>query len=181
MGLTQSQRGVRRGMAAGLAVSGAMLGVIALLRPAGAVCGVSMTPSHAAALAAIAPVATLAVCVGRLAAHRFVTPEDIDGSGLAAGTGRARLLQSLLQNTLEQLALALPVYAAWCLLMPAGLAELVLVASSLFLCGRVLFFWGYRRGAAGRAFGFALTFYPTVVLLGWLIVSFARGGVAAPG
>jgi uncharacterized membrane protein YecN with MAPEG domain len=35
----------------------------------------------------------------------------------------------------------------------------------LFAVGRLLFWIGYRRGAAGRAFGFALTFYPSVLAL----------------
>jgi hypothetical protein len=38
-------------------------------------------------------------------------------------------------------------------------------AAILFLIGRILFFLGYAEGAASRAFGFALTFYPTLMLL----------------
>ena len=50
---------------------------------------------------ALFPAAFLAISIGRLARHRFFTPEDIDGGGLSAGTAQARVLQSLLQNTLE--------------------------------------------------------------------------------
>jgi hypothetical protein len=35
----------------------------------------------------------------------------------------------------------------------------------LFAAGRLLFWAGYRRGAKGRAFGFALTFYPSALAL----------------
>ncbi len=52
------------------------------------------------------------LAIARMAKHRFVTAADIDGSALSVGTARARTLQSLLQNTTEQLAFALPVYVA---------------------------------------------------------------------
>ncbi len=76
--------------------------------------------------------------------------------------------------SLEQMALALPVYAAWVVLAPTHLLAVVPAASSLFLLGRVLFFYGYARGASGRALGFALTFYPTVLLLIGALVIGAR-------
>jgi len=34
----------------------------------------------------------------------------------------------------------------------------------MFVIGRILFAVGYAGGAPARAFGFALTFYPTVFL-----------------
>lgn len=74
-------------------------------------------------------------------------------------------MQSLLQNTLERGSLALPVYVAVSLLAPAHLLALVPAAAAIFLVGRVLFFVGYAKKAPARAFGFALTFYPTVMLL----------------
>jgi hypothetical protein len=160
MSLTLPQRGVLRAMVAGLALSLVAFGLSILVVPAN-----PLPDMQAAALASLAPTVLLAACIARLAAHRFHTPEDIDGSGLTSGTATAKVLQAQLQNTLEQLVLALPVYAACvALAVPYG-RNLVLTASLLFFCGRLLFFLGYRRGAAGRAFGFALTFYPTVVLL----------------
>ncbi len=45
-------------------------------------------------------------------------------------------------------------------------------AVSLFLLGRLFFITGYRKGAGGRAFGFALTFYPTVAAYLIFIVAF---------
>ncbi|HEX8602619.1 MAG TPA: MAPEG family protein [Pseudoduganella sp.] len=163
--LTAAQRGVVRGMAAGVVITIIVLGVGALIQPSGFLLDNPSGRMQVAAIASLAPTLALAVCIARLAAHRFKTPEDLDGGGLTAGTGKARVLQALLQNTLEQLALALPVYAAWSLLGPPHRLNMVLAASFLFLAGRLLFFRGYQRGAAGRAFGFALTFYPTVALL----------------
>lgn len=116
-------------------------------------------------LCALAPAVSLAFAIARLASHRFRSPQDIDGSGLVPGTDRAHLLQALLQNTLEQSALTLGVYAAWALVAPARGVVLLPVAAVLFVLGRALFFLGYAGGAAARALGFALTFYPTLLLL----------------
>lgn len=116
------------------------------------------------------PVSMLVVCVGRLANHRFDTPEDIHGSGLTAGTERARLLQALLQNTLEQCMLALTIYLAAALLLPAQLLGWIPAAAAMFLIGRLCFYTGYHKGAPGRAFGFGLTFYPTAIMLLALII-----------
>ncbi|WP_235860174.1 MAPEG family protein [Photobacterium aquimaris] len=80
------------------------------------------------------------------------------------------MLQSLLQNTLEQLVITYGVYTAWCLLMPVAWLSAVPLCSILFAVGRILFFKGYRQGAPARAFGFALTFYSTVLLFIVLVV-----------
>ncbi len=162
---TESQRGVAVGMAAGFCISAACLaaaagsGMLGGFRPER---GLRLSWF---ALSALAPALTLAVAIGRLAAYRFRSARDIDGSALAEGTDKARLLQSLLQNTLEQLALALPVYAAWSACAPVRWLMAMPVAAALFVLGRTGFFCGYRRGAAARSLGFALTFYPTLMLL----------------
>ncbi|GGY87516.1 MAPEG family protein [Pseudoduganella plicata] len=181
MSPTIAQRGVLRAMAAGFVMSVVALVLSALVRPSNALPGMPYSHLQVLALASLAPTVTLAACIARLAAHRFHTPEDLDGSGLTAGTATAKLLQAQLQNTLEQLVLALPVYAACVALGPAYCRNPVLAASVLFFCGRLLFFAGYRRGAAGRAFGFALTFYPTVVLLAGMIIhaALAAAGIIA--
>ena len=106
----------------------------------------------------------LLVSVARLAKHRFFTPADIDAAAGSSETSTARVLQSLLQNTLEQSVLAIAVYGAWFALGPAEARLLPLLCVALFGLGRLLFFVGYERGAVTRALGFALTFYPTVAL-----------------
>lgn len=118
-----------------------------------------------AALSSLVPTLTLFFCIAKLAKHKFFTPDDIHGSAQALSSKRAQILQSLLQNTLEQGGLALPVYVAVSVLAPGRLLALVPATAAMFLVGRVLFFVGYARGVPSRAFGFALTFYPTVMLL----------------
>ena len=108
----------------------------------------------------------LAICLTfAIAKHRFFSAQDIDGGGLSTGSERVVLLQSLLQNTLEQSFLATLVYAAWTILMPSTWLSVVPLAALTFFLGRVLFFIGYRRGAVGRALGFAICFYPSIVML----------------
>ncbi|MEE7545919.1 MAPEG family protein, partial [Xanthomonas sp. Kuri4-1] len=98
------------------------------------------------------------------------TPQDLEWRRADDQQRQSQLLQTLIQNTLEQLAIALPAYTAWSILAPDPLVHLAPASSILFLCGRIFFFFGYRHGASGRAFGFALTFYPTVGLLIWTTV-----------
>lgn len=116
----------------------------------------------------------LLYCIGRLAKHRFFSPEDIIGSGFSDGTPKAKLLQAMLQNTLEQTLLASLSYAGWCFLAPASWGAAPAVAVILFLVGRFAFFAGYERGAAARSFGFALTFYPSAAIIVVVAVVAAR-------
>lgn len=117
----------------------------------------------------------LAVAIARLAKHRFFTPEDIDGGGLQPGSNRATLLQSLLQNTLEQCVLAGLVYMAWAVVMPSSWLSVVPLAAGSFAVGRTLFFVGYGAGAPSRALGFTMSFYPSVAMLSCVaVISVAR-------
>ena len=111
----------------------------------------------------------LVFCIGRLARHRFFTPDDIDGAGLTEGTAKAKVLQALLQNTLEQTMLACIIYYAWALLMPETWLFVIPLAALTFAIGRVLFFAGYTGGAPARATGFAITFYPSLIMLAVII------------
>lgn len=171
--LTDKQSGVLRGMLAGLAITIvalalAMHGVLTPLMP-----GADSSLDFALKWDTLV-IACLAINIGMLARHRFFTPDDIDGGGLTAGTSKAHLLQSMLQNTLEQAVLALGVHLCFAAVMPRAWQAAVPVAAMLFVIGRVLFWRGYASGAPHRALGFALTFYPQVVMLlaiaGWLAV-----------
>jgi hypothetical protein len=114
--------------------------------------------------ALVAPAVFLIVCIGRMANHRFFTPEDIDGDPRRADTPKAIELQRVLQNTVEQSVLATIVYAMWTMVAPVQSVGTVLIAAGLFAVGRVLFMAFHGKGASGRAIGFVLTFYPTCTL-----------------
>ena len=165
MPLTPKQRGVLMGMLTGVAITVVVLAAAIATSPFPPPPDASAGARIAFALKADAFLALwLAWCIGRLAKHRFFTPDDIDGGGLTEGTERAKLLQSILQNSLEQTVLAALVHAAWAVALPVHWLSAIPAAVVLFLCGRVLFARGYAGGAPSRALGFALTFYPTAVM-----------------
>jgi hypothetical protein len=124
MTLSKKQLGVLSGMAIGMLVTaaiviaGASVELVAPLSPddlAGRL--------HFGGALALLPVGCLVLAIARLAHHRFVTPEDIDGGGMTGGTPRARLLQAELQNTVEQTVLAVPIYLGWSVLMLSRLVS----------------------------------------------------------
>ena len=170
MDLTVKQRGVLKGVMVGATITfvvilGAMLAGPMMLAPDDTV-----AERIAFALRADAFVALwLGISIGLLARHRFFTPEDIDGGGLAPGTETANILQATLQNTLEQTVLAVLVHLAWAVLMPVTWMSAIPAAVVLFLCGRVMFVRSYRGGAPSRAVGFALTYYPSVLMLVFVV------------
>ena len=117
--------------------------------------------------------ACLALCISWVGGQRHGSPADIDGEGLSSKPSpQLLLLRALLHNTQEQTLLAVGLYYAWALAMPLRVQGAVPVAACLFVLGRVLFYKGYAKGAEGRAFGFALTFLPSLGLLvgvcGWV-------------
>ena len=172
MALTKKQIGTVQGMLFGVIVA---LGVIILgswLNPLNFDESLGVNTQLRVAIGSSVLVCFfLLVSVMRLAKHRFFTPADIDGSGLTDGTAQAKLLQSLLQNTLEQAAIAVVVYLSWALLMPATWLSVVPLAAICFALGRILFFRGYTSGASSRAAGFALTFYPSAAMLLCVLVN----------
>lgn len=111
------------------------------------------------------PALCLAMAIGALARHRFLDPGDRGGAAQIEQSPRARKLAALVQNTMEQTVLAIPAYIGAALLMPEPWLGAVGAASVLFVIGRLAFARSYEEGAAGRAFGFALTFGPTLALL----------------
>lgn len=168
--MTPDQKGVARGMAAG------MLAALLVVPLPLYWHGLPSIPSEAFGLLAVwlflaaSVVFWIFVGVARLAKQRFFNPDDIDAAAAATGTPQARILQAILQNTLEQAVLAVIVYGAWLFWAPAAWRMSAVLAAILFLAGRLLFTLGYSRGAQARAMGFALTFYPSVLLLFMVLV-----------
>ncbi len=171
MPLTENQQGVLKGMVGGMLFCVALITYGVLVNPLGYSPSMSLTQACSVALAAASvPASFLAISIARMAMHRFFTPEDIDAVGESAGTPRAKELQALLQNTLEQTVLATIAYLLWASQLPATWLSVIPLAALAFACGRILFFTSYHNGARRRAFGFALTFYPTLCMLASVLI-----------
>lgn len=163
--LTLKQTGVLKGMLTGLAITIASLAAAIALAPSALLPAPAASHLTHALRYELAVLACLAINIGLLARHRFFTPDDIDGGGLSRGTAHAQLLQATLQNTLEQVVLAVGVHLVWAASMPREAQAAVPVAVALFTAGRLLFWLGYAHGAPARSLGFSLTFYPSLTML----------------
>jgi len=103
MAVTVKQRGVLKGIVAGAAITFVVMVGAILVGPTALSPEASAGERLAFAIRADAFIALwLGISIGLLARHRFFTPEDIDGGGLSRGSETANVLQSTLQNTLEQ-------------------------------------------------------------------------------
>ena len=167
--LRTKQLGVARGMGIGLGVTIAVI-LIWGMRAASTSLDARFT-TVAAALAVMG--AWLAIGVGNIARLRFFSAEAIDAGG-TDGDPAVRNARAILQNTLEQAVLAAITYGSLAITQERSRALIVTLAA-LFSAGRLLFWAGYAHGAAARALGFALTFYPSVagllVALATLIIA----------
>jgi hypothetical protein len=110
--------------------------------------------------------------VVRVARMRFFSPQDMDGAGLTVASAPVKAERAVLQNTLEQVVLAVGAHLALAILLPAEDLGLIPTLVAVFAVGRLAFWLSYRRGATARAFGFGTTFYPTVFAYGLALILF---------
>lgn len=116
------------------------------------------------AIALAAPAAALFLDIARLANHRFTEPLDRNAAAAETKTAKADIQSAILRNTHEQATLAALVYGIAAILLPMHWTDAIVACALFFLIGRLVFAKGYANGAGSRAFGFGLTFYPTVAL-----------------
>lgn len=165
MPLSIKQRAVLKGMIVGILFTIAIVTLGVSINPFDYKDTISTIDKlSVAVVSGVIPIIFLGISIARMARHRFYTPDDIDGV-VSSDTERAIELQTLLQNTLEQALLAIVVYCAWSIVMPAIWLSVVPIAAIFFGIGRIMFFAGYNSGAPSRSIGFTLTFYPSVVML----------------
>ena len=111
----------------------------------------------------------LMLLIGRLAQRRFFDDAIIDGDSFLPGSG-AEIDQRVLTNTVEQLILAIVLWP----FVALTLGGVVVLAMGVgFAIARVAFWMGYHLSPPLRAFGFAATFYPTVLATLWAVVKWA--------
>ncbi len=103
--------------------------------------------------------------VAKIANRRFFIPDAIGGGPSPSIESDQRYLQ----NTLEQLVLAIVAHLALVTIVAPQSIRAVAVLVMLFVIGRVTFWVGYHRSGPARAFGFATTFYPTVAAYAFVV------------
>jgi hypothetical protein len=107
----------------------------------------------------------LVVLIGRIANLRFGSATDIGGSANAEEGTAVRHARAVLQNSIEQALIALIAHAGLALALPSDRPAVLPALLILFVIGRLCFAAGFSRGAAARAFGFGLTFYPSAAAI----------------
>jgi MAPEG family protein len=103
--------------------------------------------------------------VGAIANRRFFIPDAIGGGP----TPSLEIEQRYLENTLEQLVLAMVAHLALVVVVPDDSIRAVAILVMLFVIGRATFWIGYHISGPARAFGFATTFYPTVAVYVYVV------------
>ncbi len=111
-----------------------------------------------------------ALMVGRIAQRRFCDAGHIDGQDFAAGSG-GDIDQRVLRNTLEQVALALCIWPAAAVVLSGAGPGIIMALGVGFALARLAFWVGYHVAPPLRAFGFAASFYPTVLVALWSIAA----------
>ena len=107
----------------------------------------------------------LMLLIGRIALTRFNNEELMDGQPPAPGSA-ADIDQRVLRSTVEQAVLALLTWP----FVAMSLGSVAVIAMGLsFAAARLVFWVGYRVSPPLRMFGFAASFYPTVLATFWAL------------
>jgi len=122
------------------------------------------------AVIAILP-AVLAICI--------VAAQRLDPSMWVGRTAKPNSALDIntrfILNTFEQFIAYFIGNAGMALYCPPEEARSLIILTGMFVLGRVLFWVGYHYNPYVRAFGFGLTFYPTVAVFLWLILRMVFG------
>lgn len=122
--------------------------------------GRTLAPQASPALALFVIGLTLLAPIGRLAQRRFFDDTLIDGAAYAPGSSE-EIDDRVLRNTAEQVLLAVCIWPFAGAQLGGGVLTTLAVG---FVVARAAFWIGYHRAPPLRAFGFAATFYPTILV-----------------
>lgn len=166
--MSNDQRKVLAGMAAATVFSAAFFEVVFRmtafdLTPPGGI-DISVRLEYALKCEVFAALCLLAG-IAMIANRRFFIADAIEGGSTPA----IEIDQRYLQNTLEQLVLAIVAHLALVTIVAPESIRAVAILVMLFVIGRVTFWIGYHISGAARAFGFATTFYPTVAVYAFVM------------
>jgi MAPEG family protein len=124
----------------------------------------------------IVPLLWLLAAIVNVGNRRFLSRDDIQGAGFYPPSERLAIPVAILQNTLEQSVLAIGAYVILATLLIGEELIILPLLALLFCVGRLVFWAGYGSGAGQRAFGFVLTFFPTVAAYALALLLLAHRG-----
>jgi hypothetical protein len=170
--MSSDQRNVLAGMVAAAVFSVAFFEAVFRMTDIGLnpheAIGISIRLEYALKCEVFAALCMLAG-VAKIANRRFFIPEAIEGNPAPS----IEIDQRYLQNTMEQLVLALVAHLALVTIVAPESIRAVAILVMLFVIGRIAFWFGYHRSGPARAFGFGATFYPTVAVYAFLLFRMA--------
>lgn len=114
----------------------------------------------------LAPGVVMLLMIARLAQRRHANETSVDGTSAPPGQG-ADIDQRVLTNTVEQVVLALCIWPAAAVLLAEKGPGVIVTLGIGFALARVAFWIGYHRSPPLRAFGFAASFFPTILVTLW--------------
>ena len=114
-------------------------------------------------------------CLRTVASIRYRSDADRPGAAYGPPSARLAVPAAVLQNSLEQTVLAVGAHLILATVLQGEEMILLPVLVALYLIGRVLFAFGYAKGAGARAFGMALTGASTIGAFGITLVLLALG------
>jgi len=166
--MSNEQKKVLAGMVAAVAFSVAFFEVVFRLTDIHlsplVTIGISVRLEYALKCEVFAALCMLAG-VAKIANRRFFIPDAIEGGDSPS----IEIDRRYIQNTLEQLVLAIVAHLALVTIVAPESIRAVAVLVMLFVIGRITFWFGYHRSGPARAFGFATTFYPTVAVYVYVV------------
>ncbi len=118
---------------------------------------------------ALGPGLALVAILGTVACRRFLNEALIDGQTPPPGSA-ADIDLRVLRNTVEQAAVALCIWPAISIMLYTDGPGVVMALTVGFPVARLAFWLGYHKSPPLRAFGFAATFYPTVLAFLWALL-----------
>jgi uncharacterized membrane protein YecN with MAPEG domain len=111
----------------------------------------------------IFPALMLFAGIATVGNYRFLSPAINPLAGAESEAMKVHL--RYLSNTLEQVVLFMIVNVIFSTFLNAQTIKIIPILAILFVVARLAFWFGYLQSPMYRAFGMALTLYPTAILL----------------
>ena len=172
--LRSQQRTVGKGVAVAIACMSTIIGgIYAALNP---LPGMEQLPNRLAYAVGCNAVAVFTLLLGIMLVGNARALSGAINPLAGLESERTKIYGRYLSNTLEQFVLFAAVILALSLYLTNESMRLLPALTANFVVGRAIFLVGYLRNPLHRATGFAMTMYPTVACLGYVLWQIVTNG-----